>query len=57
MVTREEKQANRKKAMRELYKLLRMAYNGLTYGEFEILKAAYEYIDMKQRLENNNDKK
>lgn len=57
MVTREEKQANRKKAMRELHKLMHMAYSGLTCGEYDILKAAYEYIDMKQFLENNNGKK
>ena len=57
MATREEKQANRKKAMRELHKLMHMAYSGLTCGEYDILKAAYEYIDMKHFLENNNGEK
>lgn len=53
MATREEKQNNRKKALRELNKLMKMAYSGLTCGEYDILKAAYEYIDMKNYLENN----
>ena len=43
MATREEKQANRKKAMKQLQNLLHMAYSGLTCGEYDILKAAYEY--------------
>ena len=53
MATREEKQANRKKALRDLHKIMKMAYSGLTCGEYDILKAAYEYIDMKQYMENN----
>ena len=52
MASSEEKQVNRKKAMKDLEKLLKMAYKGLTCGEYDILKASYEYIDMKYYLEN-----
>ena len=52
MASSEEKQVNRKKAMKDLEKLLKMTYSGLTCGEYDILKAAYEYIDMKYYLED-----